>query len=329
MENTMTEVASIKTRPLGSTNFEITPIGLGVMQFAGGRGVFRMMFPEIPQQEKNLIVKAALDGGINWFDTAEMYGLGRSERSLGDALKSLDVPDPEVVIGTKWFPMLRTSRSITRTIGKRVHFLDGYSIDLHMVHQPIGLSSPEDEMRAMADLVKAGLIRSVGVSNFDPQRMRRAHAALQARGLPLACNQVQYSLLRREIETNGVLDTARELGVSIVAWGPLASGVLSGKFHNPDNLAQLPAFRRRRLQPLIEQTRPLISVLGEMAADYGVTPAQIALNWVIHFRGDSVVAIPGASKVHQAEEAAGTMGFKLSDGDMERLAQISQEIQIT
>jgi len=309
----MTEVTAAPTRRLGRTDIEITPIGLGVMQFAGGKGMFNLMFPHIPQKQKNAIIKAALDGGINWFDTAELYGRGRSEQSLVDALKSLDVTDDEVIIGTKWFPIFRTARNIKRTIDARLHYLDGYSIDLHMVHQPIGFSSPEDEMHAMADLVEAGLIRSVGVSNFGPERMRRAHAALEARGLPLAVNQVEYSLLRRNIESNGILDTARELGVTIVGWGPLASGILSGKFHNPEHLAQAPSFRRRRLEPLLERTRPLIAVLNEIAERYQATPAQVALNWLVHFQGESVVAIRGASRVHQAEEAAGAMKFRLTD----------------
>ncbi|MBC8506908.1 MAG: aldo/keto reductase [Anaerolineales bacterium] len=318
---------AIQKRRLGKTEIEITPIGLGVMQFAGGKGMFKMMFPDIPQEQKNLIIKTALDGGINWFDTAELYGRGRSERSLVEALKSLEVPDSEVIIGTKWFPMLRTARSIGQTIDKRLFYLDGYTIDLHMVHQPMGLSSRENEMDAMADLVDAGKIRFVGVSNFGPESMRRSHAALEKRGLPLAVNQVEYSLLRRNIETNGLLDTARELGVTIVAWGPLASGILSGKFHDPEVLAQAPTFRRRRLEPLLNRTPPLISILQEIAEKYQATAAQVALNWLIHFHGESVVAIPGASKVHQAQEAAAAMQFKLSSDEMERLDQVSREIQ--
>ncbi|MBL7164672.1 MAG: aldo/keto reductase [Anaerolineales bacterium] len=127
----MTTDLSIAKRRLGRTDIEVTPIGLRVMQFAGGKGLFNLMFPEISQDQKKAVVKAALDGGINWFDTAEMYGLGRSERSLVDALKSLGVDDADVIIGTKWLPLLRTSRSIARTIGKRIHYLDGYTIDLH------------------------------------------------------------------------------------------------------------------------------------------------------------------------------------------------------
>jgi len=233
---------TIRLRKLGKTDLQITPIGLGVMQFAGGAGLFRAMFPRISQDTMNDIVKTALDGGINWFDTAELYGRGRSEKGLAAALKSNGITNGDVVVATKWWPFLRTARNIPRTIGDRQRYLNPYTIDLYQVHQPISFSSPEQEANAMADLVESGLIRSVGVSNFDEERMRRAHAALQKRGLALASNQVQYNLLYRGIETNGILDAAKELGITIIAWGPLSSGLLTGKFHsNPDSRPRLVA----------------------------------------------------------------------------------------
>ena len=315
----------LKKRLLGQTDIEVTPIGLGVMQFSGNGLMYRMILSTVPEGETNAIVKAALAGGINWFDTAEMYGRGRSERSLAEALSMAGKEDSEVIIGTKWYPLLRTSRNIPRTIGNRIRHLNGYSIDLYMVHAPVSLSSPEAQMNAMADLVEAGKIRSIGVSNFDAEKMRRAHAALEKRGLPLAVNQVQYSLLHREIEVNGVLETAKELGVTIVAWGPLASGLLTGKFHkDPKILAQTPLIRRRRFQRKIEETRPLIGALEEIASRYNVTPAQIALNWLVHSQGDAVVAIPGASRVRHAEESAGAMKFQLADDDVAYLDRISR-----
>lgn len=320
----MTLIETIKKRRLGQTDINVTPIGLGVMQFAGGAGVFRMMFTEISQEEMNRIIKTAFDGGINWFDTAEMYGRGRSERGLANGLRAAAIEDDEIIIATKWFPIFRTARNIPRTISDRIHFLDGYSIDHYIVHQSWGLSPPEAEMEAMADLVQAGKIRSVGVSNFNAEQMRRAHKALQKRGLPLAANQVQYSLLHRKIETNGVLDAAKELGVTITAWSPLASGLLTGKFHkDPEILNKTPLGRRMQLRREIERSRPLILALEEIASEYDATPAQIALNWLIHFQGDAVVAIPGASKVKQAEENARVMKFRLSNEEMTRLDELS------
>jgi aryl-alcohol dehydrogenase-like predicted oxidoreductase len=180
-------------------------------------------------------------------------------------------------------------------------------------------------MEAMAGLVATGKIRAVGVSNFSAERMRRAHRALEKHGLPLAVNQMEYSLLNRKIETDGVLETAKALGVTIVAYTPLANGLLSGEYHrNPERLRAKPGFRKLMLSRQIEQTRPLIAALEEIAARYQATPAQAALNWVIHFQGESVVAIPGASKVYQAEQAAGAMRFKLASEELAWLDEVSR-----
>ncbi len=324
----MSTDTSIQKRRLGRTDIEVTPIGLGVMQFSGGEGIFGMIFPILSQEQKNAIIQAALDGGINWFDTAEMYGRGASERGLSNALKAAGKQDEDVVVATKWFPIFRTARNIPKTIHDRIRYLDGYSIDNYMVHQPWGFSSPEAEMNAMADLVEAGKIRSVGVSNFDEQRLRRAHAALEKRGLPLAVNQMQYSLLHRKIESNGVLDAAKELGVTIIAYTPLGSGVLAGKYHqNPDLFDQAPFGKKMMLRRNLERSRPLVEALMEIAPQYDATPAQVALNWVINFQGETVVTIPGATKVHQAEQSAGAMKFRLSDEEMARLDELSRDFR--
>jgi len=315
-------------RTLGKTNIRVTPIGLGMMEFAGGGGMMGSVFPVIGQDEKNAIVRAALDGGINWFDTAEVYGTGVSEASLSKTLKAAGKKDDEVVVATKWWPLFRTARNIPRTIQDRIRFLDGYTISLYMVHQPFGFSSPEAEMEAMADLVQSGKIRSVGVSNFNSERMRRAHKTLQKRGLPLAVNQVQYNLLDRSIERNGILDTAKELGITIIAYTPLASGLLTGKYHkNPELLQKKSWFWRMRLQRDVEKSRTLVTALEEIGLKYKSTPAQVALNWVIHSHGETVVTIPGATKVHQAEESAGAMKFKLSDDEMARLNELSLNLR--
>ena len=317
----------IQLRHLGKTDILVTPVGLGVMELAGGGGLIGRMFPVIPQDEKNAIIKAALDGGINWFDTAEMYGAGVSERSLATGLKAAGKSDKDVIVATKWQPFLRTAGNIPRSIEDRLHFLDGFSIGNYMVHQPYSFSSPEAEMNAMADLVEAGKIRSVGVSNFNPARMRRAHAALAKRGLPLAVNQVRYSLLNREIETNGVLETAKELGVTITAYTPLARGLLSGKYHKDAGLLdRMSGWRKASMRRNLERSRPLINAMDEIAVQYEATIAQVALNWLINFNGEIVVTIPGATKVRQAEESAGAMKFRLSEDEMARLDEVSRRL---
>ena len=309
---------------LGQTDIEVTPIGLGGNKFSGGKGLYGLAMPDLSQEEINEIVQVALDGGINWFDTAEMYGFGHSEQAIARALRAAGKNDDQVVIATKWTPFFRTAGNIPKTINKRISFLDGYIIDLYMVHNPLGFSSPEAEMEAMADLVEAGKIRSVGVSNFSAEQMRRAHNALERRGLPLAVNQVEYSLLNRKIEKNGILDTAKELGITIIAWGPLGSGLLTGKYHDPERFKQVPFGRKMVLRRQLESSRPLVEALREIAANHEVTPAQVAVNWLVKFQGELVVAIPGASKVKHAEESAGALSFSLSDEEMARLDKLSR-----
>ena len=315
-------------RKLGQTNIEITPIGLGTWQFSGRRKGAGFFWPVFSTELINDIIKHALDGGINWFDTAEIYGRGRSEENLANGLIAAHKKDGDVVIATKWFPLFKTARSITTTIGTRLRCLKGFSIDLHQVHQPWSWSTVESEMNAMADLVEAGKIKSVGVSNYSARLMGRAYKMLAQRGLPLASNQVVYSLMNRQIERNGVLDMAKECGSTIIAWSPLAQGLITGKFHeNPALLENLP--RPRKWLPIfrpksMEKSRPLIEALKEIAGKYHATPSEVALNWITTFHGETVVAIPGATKIAQVEQNIGAMHLRLSPEEMNRLDELSR-----
>jgi aryl-alcohol dehydrogenase-like predicted oxidoreductase len=316
----------IKLRSLGKTDIRVSAIGLGTMELSGGGGLLGRFFPVISQDDKNAIIKAALDGGINWFDTAEIYGGGMSERSLATGLKAARKADKDVVVATKWFPLFRTAGNIPHSIDARLHYLGGYSIGNYMVHQPYSFSSPEAMMNAMADLVEAGKIRSVGVSNFNPARMERAFRALEKRGLPLAVNQMHYSLLHRDIERDGVLKMAKDLGVTIIAYTPLASGLLTGKYHKNPELLEKAGPRKAGMKRKLERTRPLINAMAVMAERYQATIAQVALNWVINFNGDIVVTIPGATKVSQAAESAGAMKFMLTGTELTQLDELSRRL---
>ena len=182
-------------------------------------------------------------------------------------------------------------------------------------------------MDEMAKLVEEGKIRSVGVSNFSPEWMRRAHRRLEKYGLPLAVNQVRYSLLDRAIERNGILDTAKELGITIISYTPLESGLLTGKYHkNPERLKTKPVYWRAQIQRSMEKSRSLIEALEMIAGNYDATAAQVALNWLIHAQGDTVVTIPGVTNPRQAEDNAGAMKFKLSDDEIAQLNELSRDI---
>jgi aryl-alcohol dehydrogenase-like predicted oxidoreductase len=159
--------------------------------------------------------------------------------------------------------------------------------------------------------------------------MRRAHAALERRGIPLASNQVKYSLLDRRVESNGVLAAAKDLGITIIAYSPLEQGLLTGKYHQePDFIRSRPGprkwmrgFRGRGL----ERSRPLVDTLTEVARAHGATAGQVALAWLTQFHGDTVVVIPGASRLGQAEENLGALGFELSPAELERIDLLSRQ----
>jgi aryl-alcohol dehydrogenase-like predicted oxidoreductase len=317
-------MVEISNRQLGKSGLMVSPIGLGCWQFAGGSMSAYWKTP--PQEDINAIIKVSLEGGINWFDTAELYGAGRSEKSLSLALQRAGKKDGEVVIATKWNPILRSASTIAKTFPAREKHLFPYEIDLFQVHLPYSVSSVEAQMDAMADLLDAKKIKCVGVSNFSAERMRRAHKALARRGYALTSNQVRYNLLDRRIEKNGVMETARELNISIIAYSPLAQGLLSGKYHkNPETVGKLPPIRRNSIKGKIEKSRVLVEALAEIAASYRVSASQVALNWLINFHGDIVVAIPGATKVEHAKQNCSAMTFQLTDAEMTGISELSAQ----
>lgn len=316
----------IKQRILGKSGIMVTPIGLGCWQFSKQNNMAGKFWPTIDDEVINEIVNVSLKGGINFFDTAEIYGNGASEKALSKALQNAGIKPGEIIIATKWWPMLRFASNIKKTIHDRLSALKPYPIDLYQIHQPFGFSGEKGEMNAMAEIFENEHIRSIGVSNFSASKMRNAWKILHKKDISLASNQVKYNLLDRRIESDGTLKTAKELGISIIAYSPLAQGLLSGKFHdNPDLIQSLgmrkytPAFTRRAL----EKSQPVINLVKELAVKYAVTESQIALNWLINFNGDTVLAIPGATKESHAVDNTGAMSFRLSDEDMYKLDRVS------
>lgn len=314
-----------RNRTLGRSGLDISAIGLGAWQFSNYRlGPFST-WQKVDTATIDDIVAAALEHGINWFDTAELYGFGRSERALAAALHRIEYSNGPVRIATKWSPLLRTARSIQQTIDRRLDALSPYPIDLHQIHFPGAFASIEAQMDAMANLKQAGKIRAIGVSNFSADQMRRAERQLQKYGFSLASNQVPYSLLNRSIESNDVLKAAEEIGVTIIAYSPLAQGLLTGKFHDtPDLLASRPFNRRQMLRRMLEPARPLIGLMHDIAAAHAASLTQIALAWLIQGPGKHVVAIPGATKVRHVIDSAGAMSIVLSQEEWDQLETASR-----
>jgi len=317
-------------RSLGTTEIQLSAIGLGCWQFSEGKGLVGRFWEPIPEDVVREIVRASLEGGVNWFDTAEAYGKGASERGLSRALRTLEVKPDAVVVATKWSPVFRTARSISGTIQDRLGNLSPYPIGLHQVHSPLSVSSVRAQMNAMANLMDEGAIRTAGVSNFTAGMMRRAHAALGALGHPLVANQVHYHLLHRNIERNGVMRAAKELGITIIAYSPLGQGVLTGRYHDdPRSIQDRPGPRKRMSafqEKGLARTRPLLDLLRTIGERHDATPAQVALNWLCTFHGDTVVAIPGARTPDQARENAGAMNLTLSGDEMEDIDRVSREV---
>lgn len=321
----MTEIS--KLRQLGQSGIKVTSVGLGCWQFSKQNNLAGKFWPTLDDKLIEKVVNLSMEGGINWFDTAEIYGNGASEKALSSALKKAGVKSGDVAIATKWWPAMRFASNIDKTIDARIKLLEPYPVDLYQIHQPFGFSSVEKEMEAMIRLYNKGLIKAVGVSNFNAARMKRAYKELHKAGIPLASNQVRYSLLDRRIESNGVLQMAKDLGISIIAYSPLAQGILTGKFHdNPDLLKNI-GFRKYspHFKPSgLEKSKPLINLLKELAIKYNVTPSQIALNWLINYHGNTVVVIPGATKESHVKENTGAMSFRLTDEDMVLLDKKSE-----
>jgi aryl-alcohol dehydrogenase-like predicted oxidoreductase len=251
-----------------------------------------------------------------------VYGNGESERLLGQFARETDIP---IQIATKYGPLpWRVFRqSVADAVTESLKRLQVEKITLYQVHWPFTfLMTQETLMNALADEVEKGRIEAVGVSNYSAEQMLTAHDILARRGVPLGVNQVRYSLLSRQIETQGILETARELGVTILAYSPLAQGLLTGKYTSDAPPSGPRQWDSRYKPDGLQKIEPVLSVLREYGEKYGKTPAQVALNWLICQPG--VMPIPGAKNAAQAEQNAGALGWQLNSEEVMRLEQVSR-----
>ena len=308
----MSEVSS-ETRFLHAVE-----MGLGAWQW-GDRLIWQFGH-NYSDKEVQDAFKLSIDEGILLIDTAEAYGNGMSERLLGKFIRETDQP---VLIATKYFPYPWRffGSSIPSALKNSLERLGVDSVDLYQVHWPTPLMSVDRLMDGMIECVKSEMTRTVGVSNFNQTRMLTAYSALTRQNIPLASNQVHYSLLNRSAEKSGLLARCKELGVRLISYSPLEQGLLTGKY-NADN--RPPGTRGGMYASLLPKIDPLIKLMTTIGQDHGgKTNAQVALNWTIC---KGTLPIPGAKNVKQAQENAGALGWKLTEDEVAKLDEVSDQI---
>jgi aryl-alcohol dehydrogenase-like predicted oxidoreductase len=264
--------------------------------------------------------QVSIDEGIRFVDTAELYGNGLSERLLGRFIKETDQP---VLIATKLipWPWRFTKAAVTRALKGSLGRLNVESVDLYQVHFPLPLMNFEASMEGLAECVKSGLTRTVGVSNFGQSRMVAAYSSLARHGVALASNQVPYSLLNRTVEKEGTLARCKDLGIRLISYSPLEKGLLTGKYsvEKPP-----PGSRARTYAKILSRLPPLLKLMTVIGQDHGgKSNAQVALNWTIC---KSTLPIPGAKNARQALENAGALGWRLTDEEVARLDEASDKL---
>lgn len=326
---------TIDQRYLGASELVIPALGAGVASWGDKQTGYGTSHT---REDILQAYRLCLDSGLNFFDTAEPYEA--SECLLGECRK---VDGRPILIASKFAPPLTRfsrKRSLLEALDQSLERLSVESIDLYQIHWPSPRLKIGELMDALAEAVRTGKVRAVGVSNYSAPLMRQAHAHLARYGIPLASNQVRYNLLHRYPETNGVLDACRELHVALIAYSPLEKGILTGKYRGKgtpeprqlnifhrldpfgDTRGSVPALRRLLSTPRVlqrERLEPLFVVLEEVAHTHAKTIAQVALNWLL-MKDEHIIPIPGAKNGRQASENAGALGWSLTEEEHARIS---------
>ena len=297
----------MKTTILGSSKAEINRIGLGCMGMSEFYGSF-------DEKESIGTLHKALDLGVNFFDTADMYGWGANERLLGKAFKN---KWEQLTLATK-FAVMRGPNGeflglngkpeyIREACEKSLRNLDIEAIDLYYMHRQDPEVEIEDIVGTMSELVKEGKVKYLGLSEVDPETLRRAHAVH-----PISALQTEYSMWSREPEQE-LFDVCKELGITFVAYSPLGRGFLTGAIKSRADLEEgdFRLSNPRFSDEAIEANMRFVEVIDEISQNKGVTKAQLALAWILNQNGE-ITAIPGTRKIHRLQENFGALDVKLS-----------------
>jgi len=310
----------METVKLGQNGPSVSALGVGT--WAWGDPLFWAYGKNFGESDISEAFQESLAAGITFFDTAEIYGFGESERLIGRFAQQTQQP---IQLATKCFPVpWRWNRAaIAEALTASLERLQMSEICLYQIHWPLEFFlKTQDFMEVLAAEVKKGRIQAVGVSNYSAEQMTIAHQVLADKGIPLATNQVPYSLLTRQIESNGIFEKARQLGVTILAYSPLAQGLLTGKY-TPENVSELQGARRidpRFSSQGLKKLAPLLAEIEKIAEKYEKTPAQVSLNWLIS--QGNVIPIPGAKNAKQAIQNAGALGWSMSPEEVKSLGSV-------
>jgi aryl-alcohol dehydrogenase-like predicted oxidoreductase len=319
----------MQTRTLGSTDLKITPVGIGAWAMGGGDWAFSWG----PQEDEKSVaaIHAALDAGVNWIDTAAVYGLGHSEEVVAKALSGRS---PRPYVFTKcslvWdergeIGHSLKAASVRRELEASLRRLKSDVIDLYQIHWPDPEAEIEEGWRTLADLKKEGKIRHIGVSNFNVAQMKRIETIA-----PIASLQPNYNVLTREIERE-ILPYCREHKIGVIVYSPMKSGLLTGKMTR-ERIAALPAddFRPRTVsfqEPLLSRNLGLVEVLREIGKGHNRTPGEVAIAWALR---DPVVtgAIVGMRSADQAREIVRAADLRLSADELQQIDNYLQSSMV-
>ena len=320
----------MRMNKLGRTGLFVSELCLGTMTFGGGEGMWRQI-GDLQQSDAERLVGAAIDGGVNFLDTADVYAEGLSEQITGQALKNLKVPREQVVVATKVYGT--TGKGANAGGASRLHIIDGVKaslkrlqldhIDLYQIHGFDPATPIEETVRALDTLVNHGHVRYVGVSNWAAWQIMKALGIAEREGLHrFESLQAYYTLAGRDLERE-IVPMLKSEGVGLLVWSPLAGGLLSGKYAREDDKAgdgrranfDFPPVDRGRAFDCIDAMRPI-------AEAHGVSVAQIALAWLLHQKVVSSVII-GAKKIEQLEDNLKATEVELSDAELDTLAKVS------
>jgi aryl-alcohol dehydrogenase-like predicted oxidoreductase len=302
---------------LAGSDVSIPPLGVGTWAW-GDRSTWGMggYDPELTRESIREAWNASIDAGVTFFDSAEVYGRGESERIIGELLTGDSQRAASAVVATKFMPSpwrLEVRGALLRSLRASLARLRLPAVDLYQLHGPISLRSHAALAGALAAAHEAGLVKAVGVSNYSVKETSSMAEALSSRDLCLATNQIEFSLLRRSPETSGLLAACRDLGVVPLAYSPIGQGRLTGKYsvsRPPPGKRTFSNHPMRIVDVVVDQLRSIGEEHG------GKTPSQVALNWVM---AKGAVPIPGAKNRNQAEENAGALGWRLTEEDLARL----------